>query len=67
MNDPSLIWVDHWHRYVADLAAFCSQVGQQYAQDKPMVLYAHSMGGGVAARMLETFPPLLTRRSCHRP
>ena len=61
VSDPSLVWVDHWQRYVADLAAFCSQVGQQYAQDNPMVLYAHSMGGGVAARMLETFPSLIDK------
>lgn len=61
VSDPNLVWVDHWQRYVADLAAFCSQVGRSYAGDRPLVLYAHSMGGGVGARLLERFPVMIDK------
>lgn len=61
VSDPSLVWVDHWQRYVADLASFCFQVGQSYAGDRPLALYAHSMGGGVGARLLERFTTLIDK------
>lgn len=61
VSDPNLVWVDHWQRYVADLASFCSLVGKSYAGDNPLVMYAHSMGGGIAARLLERFPTLIDK------
>ncbi|WEV52920.1 alpha/beta hydrolase [Bifidobacterium sp. ESL0704] len=61
VSNPSLVWIDDWRRYVADLAKFAQTVGRQYAGDQPMHLYSHSMGGGIAAATLESFPMLFDR------
>ncbi|WEV65777.1 alpha/beta hydrolase [Bifidobacterium sp. ESL0764] len=61
VGNPSLVWIDDWRRYVADLAKFAQTVGRQYAGDQPMHLYSHSMGGGIAAATLESFPMLFDR------
>ncbi|RSX55224.1 lysophospholipase [Bifidobacterium dolichotidis] len=54
-NGDTTIWIDDWHRWVADLAKFCRNVGRYYAQGEQLALYAHSMGGGIAAAMLERY------------
>lgn len=59
VDDPNLVWVDNWERYVADLAGFCTQVAQTYAGEHPLYLYAHSMGAAIGARMLERFPDII--------
>ncbi|RSX52223.1 lysophospholipase L2 [Bifidobacterium goeldii] len=59
--NPSLVWIDDWHRYVADLAKFASTVGKQYADGFPLNLYCHSMGGGIGAGVLETHPTLFDK------
>lgn len=61
VSNPSLVWIDDWRRYVADLAKFSQTIGRQYAGDQPMHLYSHSMGGGIGAAMLESFPMLFNR------
>ncbi|PJM72433.1 hypothetical protein CS006_09875 [Bifidobacterium primatium] len=59
--DESLVWIDDWHRYVDDLAKFCSTIGQDYALGSPLYLYGHSMGGGIAAAMLERYPTIIDK------
>ncbi|RBP97805.1 lysophospholipase [Bifidobacterium aemilianum] len=61
IKDPSLVWIDDWRRYVADLAKFSSTIGQQYADESPLYLYAHSMGGGIGAALLEEHPDLFDK------
>lgn len=61
IDNPSLVWIDDWHRYVADLAKFASTVGKQYADGFPLNLYAHSMGGGIGVGVLETHPTLFDK------
>ncbi|MDF7663165.1 alpha/beta hydrolase [Bifidobacterium sp. ESL0763] len=61
VDNPSLVWIDDWRRYVADLAKFARTVGRQYAGDESMHLYAHSMGGGIGAAALECYPMLFDR------
>lgn len=61
VDDENLVWIDDWHRYVNDLAKFCSSVGQQYAAGSPLYLYGHSMGGGIAAALLERFPSIIDK------
>lgn len=61
IGDKSLVWIDDWRRYVSDLAAFAETVGQQYAGGSPLNLYAHSMGGGIGAAVLEQYPSLFDR------
>lgn len=48
MDDPSLVYVDSYHRYVEDLL-FVARKQKAEACGLPLVLYSHSMGGGIAA------------------
>lgn len=59
--DESLVWIDDWRRYVADLSRFARTIGRDMAGDQPLFLYAHSMGGGIGAATLEACPDLFDR------
>lgn len=61
ISDPNLVWVDSYKRYVEDLAVFCQEMAAAYAGDQQVCLYAHSMGGGIAASLMETHPTLIDR------
>ncbi|BDR53952.1 lysophospholipase [Bombiscardovia apis] len=61
LHDPNLVWVDSYERYVEDLAAFCEEMAAVYGGDQPICLFAHSMGGGIAASLLERHPMLIDR------
>ncbi|EFA22344.1 alpha/beta fold hydrolase [Bifidobacterium gallicum] len=54
-NGDTTIWIDDWHRWVADLAKFCHNVGRHYAEGEDLAIFAHSMGGGITAAMLERY------------
>jgi lysophospholipase len=49
VEDPSLVYVDSYHRYVEDLL-FVARKAKAEACGLPLVLYSHSMGGGIAER-----------------
>ncbi len=59
-EDPSLVHVDTWKRYVRDLLAFCHEIRKEHP-DLPLSLYAHSMGGGIGA-CAAAFEPALFHR-----
>lgn len=61
MANPSLVWIDDWRRYVADFATFTNTVARDYACDKPLNLFCHSMGGGIGAAVLERYPSLFDK------
>ncbi|KAB7789520.1 alpha/beta fold hydrolase [Bifidobacterium leontopitheci] len=61
VDNPSLVWIDDWHRYVADLAKFADTIGKEYADGMPLNLFCHSMGGGIGAGVLETRPTLFDK------
>lgn len=61
VSDKEVIWIDDWRRYVADLAKFASSVGRLYADDHALNLFAHSMGGGIAAAMMQWYPNLIDK------
>lgn len=61
VDDPSLVHIDDWHRYVEDLAKFASTVGRHMADDKPLYLFSHSMGGGIGAAVLEQHPTVFDK------
>lgn len=61
VDEPGLVWIDDWRRYVADLASFAQRVGQELAQDQPLNLFCHSMGGGIGAAVLERYPMLFDK------
>ena len=47
-EDPSLVHVDHWSRYSRDFLRV-SRLIRKAHRNLPMYLFAHSMGGAVAA------------------
>lgn len=61
VRDDQVVYIDDWRRYVADFAKFTREVGRGYAQGNPLALFAHSMGGGIAAAMLERYPNIVDR------
>ncbi|MBT1162596.1 alpha/beta fold hydrolase [Bifidobacterium sp. SO1] len=61
VSDDWLVWIDDWHRYVADLAKFADTIGKQYADGQPLNLFCHSMGGGIGAAVLEQHPTLFDK------
>lgn len=60
VDDLSLVHVDHYERYVRDLLAVAG-VARREHPEIPLFLFAHSMGGGVAAAALSAQPDLFDR------
>ncbi|KAB5607827.1 alpha/beta fold hydrolase [Bifidobacterium jacchi] len=61
VGNPSLVWIDDWRRYVADLAKFSDTVGKRYADGMPLNLFCHSMGGAIGIGVLEQHPTLFDK------
>ena len=56
-DQPQLVCIDRFETYVKDLYALVKTVVKPAVpQDKPLFLYAHSMGGAIAAQFLQTYP-----------
>lgn len=56
-DHPNMIHVNRFMDYAEDLHALITQVARPSAgDDLPFYLYAHSMGGGIGALYLETWP-----------
>lgn len=56
-DDPSLIYVDSWERYVRDFLKICHGIKKTYP-DLHLNLFAHSMGGGIGASAAAWEPEL---------
>ena len=56
IDDPSLVYIKEFSQYVEDLNHFISFHVKPYSDDKPIVLYGHSMGACIAALLAEQFP-----------
>ena len=61
VDDPSLVYVDSYHRYVEDLLFCCTKKQKAEACGLPLVLYSHSMGGGIAAAAAAKAPHLFRK------
>ncbi|MCD7708335.1 MAG: alpha/beta hydrolase [Clostridiales bacterium] len=59
-GDPSLVHVDRYERYVSDLRLVAKAATSRWS-GLPLVLYAHSMGGGVGAALAATEPDLFEK------
>lgn len=59
-DDPSLVDVDDYKRYVQDLL-FAAEEMKQMAPNLPLILYGHSMGGGIAAAAAAAQPDLFSK------
>ncbi len=56
--DSSMIYVDNYDLFTADLKQFITTIVEPRSKSLKTVIYAHSMGGGIAARTLEQNPTL---------
>jgi len=56
VEDGSKVHVHSYSEYVLDLHNFITKIVRKSSLSKRMVLYAHSMGGAIAALYLERFP-----------
>lgn len=56
VEDVTIVHIDLFSRYVKDLHQFVKTVVKPMAQQKPLYLYAHSMGGCIGAFYLEQYP-----------
>lgn len=59
-EDPSLVHVDHYERYVGDLLHIAC-LAKKENRELPLYLYAHSMGGGVGAAAAARGPQLFEK------
>lgn len=56
IDDNSKVYAKHFSDYVEDLKCFMDRIVMVEEEKKPCFLYAHSMGGGIGAYFLETYP-----------
>lgn len=55
VDDPSKVSIDDFDTYIEDFKIFMDTVVTPSLITQPCYLYAHSMGGGIGARFLETY------------
>ncbi len=67
VEDPSLVHVDRFSRYVKDMHKFVHELVMPMAQKGPLFLFAHSMGGCVGAIYLEQYPTDFDRAILNAP
>ncbi|MDD3242316.1 MAG: alpha/beta hydrolase [Eubacteriales bacterium] len=60
-EDMSLTHVDRFEDYILDFRAFMEQVVLPEKPPVPVVLYGHSRGGAIAARLAQEYPELFDR------
>lgn len=60
VEDPSLVHVDCYKRYVADLL-FVARTAKKEHKNLNLYLFGHSMGGGIAAAAVAAEPKLFER------
>ena len=60
-GNPYVVHAERFEDYVLDLQHLCETLVRPAAKGLPLYLYGHSMGGCVAARMLERFPGLFAK------
>lgn len=69
-EDPSLVHIDTWKRFVRDFLKVCHVVKEQYSE-LPLFLFAHSMGGAIgtiaAAWETELFQKIILSSPMIRP
>lgn len=66
-DDYSLTHVERFADYVDDFNAFVTQVVLAGGAPRPLLLYGHSMGGAIGARMLEAYPGIFDRAVLNAP
>ena len=57
-NELSKVAVDDFNVYTEDVKQFVDEVVLPLSSDNKLVLFGHSMGGGIATRFLEIYPDI---------
>lgn len=55
-EEPSKVYISDFNIYVSDARDLLEQIVIPESKDLPLILFAHSMGGCVGVRFLETYP-----------
>lgn len=67
VEDTTIVHIELFSRYVKDLHRFVHTVVKPLSQEKPLYLYAHSMGGCIGAFYLEQYPEDFTKAVLNAP
>ncbi len=65
--DRSQINVELFDYYLDDIKLFVDNIVLKKSMDKPLFLFAHSMGGGIGAGFLEKYPDIFKCAILHAP
>ena len=65
--DKSQINVDSFNDYIEDFKTFIDEVVVPKSEGKELMLYAHSMGGGIGSRFLEVYPEYFSKAVLNAP
>lgn len=60
VEDQSKVYINSYDEYVEDFHEFITNIVCKDKLQKNLVLYAHSMGGAIAALFLEQYPDIFT-------
>lgn len=60
LNDKNKVYIHSFDEYVLDLYSFIRQIVLKDGTHNKTVLYAHSMGGAIAALFLEQYPDIFS-------
>ncbi len=66
-NDLSKVYIKKFNTYVQDARLIYDKVLLPIKGDKPVFLFAHSMGGGVGTLLIETYPELFNAAILNAP
>ncbi len=66
-GDPCVVHIDKFSRYVDDLRGFTKEVVTPAAGGAPLYIFGHSMGGCVAALLIEEEPDLFRKAVLNAP
>lgn len=67
VEDGTIVYVERFSLYVKDLHLFVHKIVKPMADNKPLYLYGHSMGGGIAIFYLEQYPKDFDRAVLNAP
>ncbi len=67
VDNPQLIHVERFSDYVEDMHRIIQETALPKAQEKPLYLYAHSMGGCIGTLYLEKHPEIFKKAVLNTP
>ena len=65
--DPYTVYVSEFNDYIKDFYTFIKRIVTPNSDSLPLYLYAHSMGGAIAALTLEQYPDIFKKAVLNAP